>query len=76
MTDWLASKGKVQEVDETETVDESVVDADEPEAQAADPEIAADDAVEPEPETEQPRVSRAFSKVAAKKENCSPSGSS
>jgi len=65
MTDWLASKGKL-EVDETETVDESVVDADEPEAQAADPEIAADDAVEPEPETEQPRVSRAFSKVAAK----------
>ena len=65
MTDWLASKGKL-EVDETETVDESVVDADEPEAQTADPEIAADDAVEPEPETEQPRVSRAFSKVAAK----------
>ena len=65
MTDWLASKGKL-EVDETETVDESVVDADEPEAQAADPEIAAHDAVEPEPETEQPRVSRAFSKVAAK----------
>ena len=65
MTDWLASKGKL-EVDETETVDESVVDADEPQAQAADPEIAADDAVEPEPETEQPRVSRAFSKVAAK----------
>lgn len=65
MTDWLASKGKL-EVDETETVDESVVDADEPEAQAADPEVAADDAAEPEPETEQPRVSRAFSKVAAK----------
>ena len=65
MTDWLASKGKL-EVDETETVDESVVDADEPEAQTADPEIAADDAVEPKPETEQPRVSRAFSKVAAK----------
>ena len=65
MTDWLASKGKL-EVDETETVDEPVADADEPEAQAADPEIAADDAVEPEPETEQPRVSRAFSKVAAK----------
>lgn len=65
MTDWLASKGKL-EVDETETVDESVVDADEPEAQAADPEIAADDAVEPRTEEEQPRVSRAFSKVAAK----------
>ncbi|MGB0817501.1 MAG: hypothetical protein ACPGQQ_01250 [Candidatus Puniceispirillaceae bacterium] len=65
MTDWLASKGKL-EVDETETVDESVVDADEPEAQAADPEIAADDAVEPGTEEEQPRVSRAFSKVAAK----------
>jgi len=65
---WLESKGKieVQEVDETETVDESVVDEVEPEAQAADPEVAADDAVEPEPETEQPRVSRAFSKVAAK----------
>ena len=65
MTDWLVSKGKL-EVDETETVDESVVDADEPEAQAADPEIAADDAVEPGTEEEQPRVSRAFSKVAAK----------
>jgi len=65
MTDWLASKGKL-EVDETETVDESVVDADEPEAQTADPEIAADDAVEPGTEEEQPRVSRAFSKVAAK----------
>ena len=65
MTDWLASKGKL-EVDETETVDESVVDADEPEAQTADPEIAADDAVEPRTEEEQPRVSRAFSKVAAK----------
>jgi len=68
MVAWLESKGKieVQEVDETETVDESVVDEVEPEAQAADPEIAADDAAEPEPETEQPRVSRAFSKVAAK----------
>lgn len=65
MTDWLASKGKL-EVDETETVDESVVDADEPEAQAADPEVAADDAAEPGTEEEQPRVSRAFSKVAAK----------
>ena len=65
MTDWLASKGKL-EVDETETVDEPVADADEPEAQAADPEIAADDAVEPGTEEEQPRVSRAFSKVAAK----------
>ena len=65
MTDWLASKGKL-EVDETETVDESVVDADEPEAQTADPEIAADDAAEPGTEEEQPRVSRAFSKVAAK----------
>ena len=65
MTDWLASKGKL-EVDETETVDESVVDADEPEAQTADPENAADDAVEPGTEEEQPRVSRAFSKVAAK----------
>jgi hypothetical protein len=68
MVAWLESKGKieVQEVDETETLDESVVDEVEPEAQAADPEVAADDAVEPEPETEQPRVSRAFSKVAAK----------
>ena len=68
MVAWLESKGKieVQEVDETETVDESVVDEVKPEAQAADPEVAADDAVEPEPETEQPRVSRAFSKVAAK----------
>ena len=68
MVAWLESKGKieVQEVDETETVDESVVDEVEPEAQAADPEVAADDAAEPEPETEQPRVSRAFSKVAAK----------
>ena len=65
MTDWLASKGKL-EVDETETVDEPVADADEPEAQAADPEIAADDAAEPGTEEEQPRVSRAFSKVAAK----------
>ena len=65
MTDWLASKGKL-EVDETETVDEPVADADEPEAQTADPEIAADDAVEPRTEEEQPRVSRAFSKVAAK----------
>jgi len=68
MVAWLESKGKieVQEVDETETLDESVVDEVEPEAQAANPEVAADDAVEPEPETEQPRVSRAFSKVAAK----------
>ena len=68
MVAWLESKGKieVQEVDETETVDESVVDEVEPEAQAADTEVAADDAVEPEPEEEQPRVSRAFSKVAAK----------
>lgn len=65
MTDWLASKGKL-EVDETETVDEPVADADEPEAQAADHEIAADDAAEPGTEEEQPRVSRAFSKVAAK----------
>ena len=68
MVAWLESKGKieVQKVDETETLDESVVDEVEPEAQAADPEVAADDAAEPEPETEQPRVSRAFSKVAAK----------
>ena len=68
MVAWLESKGKieVQEVDETETVDESVVDEVEPEAQAADPEVAADDAVEPGTEEEQPRVSRAFSKVAAK----------
>ena len=57
---------RIRKVDETETLDESVVDEVEPEAQAANPEVAADDAVEPEPETEQPRVSRAFSKVAAK----------